>query len=247
MLVLDLSRPQELWHTYQTCFDAIAKRVKHCISEASKQNPALKEKLKESILRRIGNAVSVIRNHSRHSCMGHHFRIRTKWNLCVFQCWSSARNTMCFKYFADHRFVLPYSRSLGNGTRGEEIHHQDTSISGLLSRCLSYGNEHWKGSEHLLKFLRPLLVIQWKARECCAFEIDDQSFLVRHRIIEVISGAQVWQEVRFVLFSKQPQIEYQKPLFVKSGSETSDRIGPPPVPEYELGDIREKYDHRGEN
>ena len=57
MLVLDLSQPQELWQTYQTLYDAIAKRVKFCISEASKQNPNLKEKLKDAILKRIGNAV----------------------------------------------------------------------------------------------------------------------------------------------------------------------------------------------
>ncbi len=57
VLVLDLSQPQELWHTYQTLYEAIAKRVKFCISEASKLNPNLKDKLKESILKRIGNAV----------------------------------------------------------------------------------------------------------------------------------------------------------------------------------------------
>jgi len=59
VLVLDLSKPEELWHTYQTLYEAIAKRVKFCISEASKQNPNLKDKLKESILKRIGNAVCV--------------------------------------------------------------------------------------------------------------------------------------------------------------------------------------------
>lgn len=57
VLVLDLSKPEELWHTYQTLYEAVAKRVKFCISEASKQNPNIKEKLKESILKRIGNAV----------------------------------------------------------------------------------------------------------------------------------------------------------------------------------------------
>ena len=62
MLVLDLSQPQELWHTYQTLYEAIAKRVKHCITEASKQNPNLKDKLKESILKRIGNAVNTLKN-----------------------------------------------------------------------------------------------------------------------------------------------------------------------------------------
>ena len=31
-----------------------------------------------------------------------------------------------------------------------------------------------------------------------------------------------------------------KPIFVKSGSETPEQIGAPPVPEYELGDLREK-------
>jgi hypothetical protein len=59
VLVLDLSKPEELWHTYQTLYEAIAKRVKFCIGEASKQNPNLKDKLKESILKRIGNAVCV--------------------------------------------------------------------------------------------------------------------------------------------------------------------------------------------
>ncbi|CAF4352801.1 unnamed protein product, partial [Rotaria sordida] len=43
------------------------------------------------------------------------------------------------------------------------------------------------------------------------------------------------------LSNKQPQIDYQKPLYVKSGSETPEQIGPPPIPEYELGDLREKY------
>ena len=56
-MVLDLSQPQELWHTYQTLYEAIAKRVKYCISDASKQNPNIKDKLRESILKRIGNAV----------------------------------------------------------------------------------------------------------------------------------------------------------------------------------------------
>jgi len=57
VLVLDLSKPQELWHTYQVLYDAISKRVKYCVSEATKQTPELKEKLKDSILKRIGNAV----------------------------------------------------------------------------------------------------------------------------------------------------------------------------------------------
>lgn len=57
-MVLDLSQPQELWHTYETLYEAITKRVKYCVNEATKQNPDLKEKLKESILKRIGNAVS---------------------------------------------------------------------------------------------------------------------------------------------------------------------------------------------
>ncbi len=55
--ILDLSQPKELWHTYQTLHEAVAKRVKSCISEASKQNPTIKDKLKESLLKRIGNAV----------------------------------------------------------------------------------------------------------------------------------------------------------------------------------------------
>lgn len=45
-----------------------------------------------------------------------------------------------------------------------------------------------------------------------------------------------------LFISKQPQTDYQKPLYVKSGSETPDQIGPPPIPEYDLGDLREKYD-----
>jgi hypothetical protein len=40
--------------------------------------------------------------------------------------------------------------------------------------------------------------------------------------------------------SKQPQTDYQKPLYVKSGSETAEQIGPPPIGEHELGDLREK-------
>lgn len=57
-MVLDLSQPQELWQTYQTLYDALAKRIKQCIGDASKQNPGIKDKLRESIFRRIGNAVS---------------------------------------------------------------------------------------------------------------------------------------------------------------------------------------------
>jgi hypothetical protein len=60
VLVLDLSRPEELWHTYQTLYEAIAKRVKYCTSEASKQNPNIKDKLRDSIIKRIGNAVSLL-------------------------------------------------------------------------------------------------------------------------------------------------------------------------------------------
>ncbi len=64
-MVLDLSQPQELWHTYQTLYEAIAKRIKYCIHEASKQNPNIKDKLKESILKRIGNAVCLITKFSK--------------------------------------------------------------------------------------------------------------------------------------------------------------------------------------
>ncbi|CAF1326367.1 unnamed protein product, partial [Adineta steineri] len=39
---------------------------------------------------------------------------------------------------------------------------------------------------------------------------------------------------------KQPQIDYQKPLYIKSGSDTLEQVGPPPIPEYELGDLREQ-------
>ena len=60
VLILDLSQEKELWHTYETLYEAIAKRVKYCISEAAKQNPNIKDKLKESILKRIGNAVRFI-------------------------------------------------------------------------------------------------------------------------------------------------------------------------------------------
>jgi hypothetical protein len=44
----------------------------------------------------------------------------------------------------------------------------------------------------------------------------------------------------FLAVSKQPQTDYQKPLYVKSGSETSEQIGPPPIAAHDLGDIREK-------
>jgi hypothetical protein len=54
-------------HTYEILYEAIAKRVKYCISEASKQNPNLKDKLKESILKRIGNAVCLIINNNKNS------------------------------------------------------------------------------------------------------------------------------------------------------------------------------------
>ena len=57
VMVLDLSQPQELWQTYQTLYDALAKRIKQCIGDASKQNPGIKDKLRESIFRRIGNSV----------------------------------------------------------------------------------------------------------------------------------------------------------------------------------------------
>jgi len=40
--------------------------------------------------------------------------------------------------------------------------------------------------------------------------------------------------------SKQPQTDHQKPLFIKSGSETLEQIGAPPIPEYDLVDLREK-------
>lgn len=46
----------------------------------------------------------------------------------------------------------------------------------------------------------------------------------------------------FFVSSKQPQTDYQKALYVKAGSETTDQIGAPPVPEYDLGDMKEKSD-----
>ena len=84
-MVLDLSQPQELWHTYQTLFEAVAKRVKYCISEASKQNPQIKDKLKESILKRIGNAVCVkIKFKKQNKNSNYLCRIKMKLNLFVF-------------------------------------------------------------------------------------------------------------------------------------------------------------------
>ncbi len=84
-MVLDLSQPEELWHTYQTLYEAIAKRVKYCISEASKQNPSIKDKLKESILKRIGNAVCWRRN-LKDKNSNDLFRIEMMLNLFVFHC-----------------------------------------------------------------------------------------------------------------------------------------------------------------
>lgn len=86
VLVLDLSRPEELWQTYQTIYEAVAKRVKHCISEASKQNPNIKDKLKDSILKRIGNAVCLIGEISERRIPIFLFRIKMKLNLFVFHC-----------------------------------------------------------------------------------------------------------------------------------------------------------------
>jgi hypothetical protein len=40
--------------------------------------------------------------------------------------------------------------------------------------------------------------------------------------------------------SKSPRVEYQKPVYVKAGSESQEQIGPPPVPEYELTDLKDK-------
>ena len=66
VLVLDLSQPQELWHTYQTLYEAVAKRVRYCITEAAKNDPTLKDRLKEAILKRIGIAVRSFSCRSEH-------------------------------------------------------------------------------------------------------------------------------------------------------------------------------------
>ncbi|CAF2015439.1 unnamed protein product [Rotaria magnacalcarata] len=173
VLVLDLSQPQELWNTYQILYDTIAKRVKYCISEAAKQNPNIKEKLKESILKRLGSTIRP-EKHDIEPLRIPLLIIGSKYDL--FQTLEPDAKKSIIKTL---RFLTYY--------------HGATLMS-----C----SEKQESVVHLKSMMNHFL-----------FDTE--------------------------LPNKQPQIDYQKPLYVKSGSETPDQIGPPPIPEYDLGDLRE--------
>ncbi|CAF1602955.1 unnamed protein product [Rotaria sp. Silwood1] len=172
VLVLDLSQPQELWHTYQILYEAIAKRVKYCISEAAKQNPHIKDKLKEAILKRLGNAVRLDKGEIE----------PLRIPLLIIGS----------KYDQFQTLEPDEKKSIIKTLRFLTYYHGAT--------LMSYSEK--QESVHLRA-------------------------IINHFLFDT------------ALSNKQPQIDYQKPLYVKSGSETPEQIGPPPIPEYELGDVRE--------
>ena len=54
MLVLDLSLPNELWYTMETLLSLLRSKVDAAISEAWRDDPTLKDKLKEKLWERLG-------------------------------------------------------------------------------------------------------------------------------------------------------------------------------------------------
>ncbi|CAF1075833.1 unnamed protein product [Rotaria sordida] len=172
VLVLDLSQPQELWHTYQTLYEAIAKRIKYCINEASKQNPYIKEKLKQSVLKRLGNAVRLDKG---------------------------------------------------------EIEPLRIPLLIVGSKYDLFQTLEPDAKKSIIKTLR--FLTYYHGATLMSYSEKQESVHLRAMINHFLFDTS--------LSNKQPQIDYQKPLYVKSGSETPEQIGPPPIPEYELGDLRE--------
>ncbi|CAF0727488.1 unnamed protein product [Didymodactylos carnosus] len=145
VLVLDLSQPKELYHTFQTVVEYLMKRIKTCISDAVKKNAAVKDKLKKAFERRLGDF-----DRNQMDPMRIPFLIiGSKYDI--------------FQYYSEKQEAVVHLKSMFN---------------------------------HFL------------------FDTE--------------------------LSNKPPQLDYNKPIYVKCGTDTSDQIGPPPIPEYELGDIREK-------
>ncbi|CAF1153852.1 unnamed protein product [Adineta ricciae] len=168
VLVLDLSRPQELWHTYETLYEAIVKRVKYCISEASKQNPNLKDKLKESIVKRIGDA-----------------------NRDLVEPLRIPLVIVGSKYDEFQSFQPNDKKTIYKTLRFLAFYHGAT--------LLSYSE---KDTVYLKSVLNHLL-------------FDTK------------------------LPEKKPQIDHLGPLYVKSGSETEEQIGAPPIKDLDLDAMNE--------
>ncbi|CAF1196691.1 unnamed protein product [Adineta steineri] len=170
VLVLDLSKEQELWYTYETLYDAIAKRVKHCINEAAKQNPNIKDKLKESIVQRIGKA---------------------------------NKNDV-------EPLRIPL---LIVGSKYDEFQKLEPEAKKTIIKTLRF-----------LAFYHGATLLSYSEKQ--------ESVYLKSAIHHLLFDTN--------LPEKQPQIDYQKPLYIKSGSDTLEQVGPPPIPEYELGDLKEQ-------
>ncbi|CAF3621382.1 unnamed protein product [Adineta steineri] len=170
VLVLDLSKEQELWYTYETLYDAIAKRVKHCINEAAKQNPNIKDKLKESINQRIGKA---------------------------------NKNDV-------EPLRIPL---LIVGSKYDEFQKLEPEAKKTIIKTLRF-----------LAFYHGATLLSYSEKQ--------ESVYLKSAIHHLLFDTN--------LPEKQPQIDYQKPLYIKSGSDTLEQVGPPPIPEYELGDLKEQ-------
>ncbi|UJR09973.1 hypothetical protein I4U23_014197 [Adineta vaga] len=167
-LVLDLSRPEELWHTYETLYEAIAKRVKYCISEASKQNPNLKEKLKESILKRIGDA--------------------------------------------DKNLVEPLRIPLLIiASKYDKFESLEPDARKTIYKTLRF-----------LAFYHGATLMSYSEKETVYLKS-----VLNHLLFDT------------KLPEKQPQIDASRPLYVKSGSETFEQIGAPPIRQTDLPDMQE--------
>ena len=97
-------------------------------------------------------------------------------------------------------------------------------------------------SQSSLFDVRPSIsVLRRSTRQFRQFEIDVESFSLRQRTAEVTSNERTQKRRDRFSSSKHSQTDHMKPIFVKSGSETPEQIGAPPVPEYELGDLKEKF------
>ena len=54
VIVLDLSTPTEMWFTLETLLTELKKRVEAAINEAKRDDPSIKDKLKQKSWERVG-------------------------------------------------------------------------------------------------------------------------------------------------------------------------------------------------
>lgn len=60
-IVVDLSKPSEIWFTLETLLAAAKARIENILAEMKQENPGLKEKLRRKAWERVGEEHSVRR------------------------------------------------------------------------------------------------------------------------------------------------------------------------------------------